>query len=37
MTACAFDRLGVRGVTAGCFADNVPSVRLLERPGMHRE
>lgn len=33
----AFDRLGVRRVTAGCFAGNVASVRLLERIGMRRE
>lgn len=33
----AFDSLGVRRVTAGLFADNLPSVRLLERLGMRRE
>ena len=33
----AFASLGVRRVTAGVFADNVPSWRLLERLGMRRE
>ncbi|TDC61206.1 N-acetyltransferase [Micromonospora sp. KC207] len=37
MVAHAFDRLGVRRITAGCFADNLPSVRILEKVGMHRE
>ncbi|GII80580.1 N-acetyltransferase [Sphaerisporangium rufum] len=37
MVAYAFDRLGVRRITAGCFADNLPSVRLLEKVGMRRE
>jgi RimJ/RimL family protein N-acetyltransferase len=37
MVAHAFDRLAVRRITAGCFADNLPSVRLLERVGMRRE
>jgi len=32
-----FEDLGVRRVTAGCFADNVPSWRLMERVGMRRE
>ena len=32
-----FDGLGVRRVTAGCFADNEPSWRLMERLGMRRE
>ncbi len=32
-----FDGLGVRRVTAGCFADNEPSWRLMERVGMRRE
>lgn len=32
-----FDDLGVRRVTAGCFADNHPSWRLMERLGMRRE
>lgn len=35
--AHAFDRLGVRRVTAGCFADNLASVRILEKVGMRRE
>ncbi|OZV81588.1 GNAT family N-acetyltransferase [Micromonospora echinospora] len=37
MVAHAFERLGVRRITAGCFADNLPSVRLLEKVGMRRE
>ncbi|MGN9908966.1 GNAT family N-acetyltransferase [Phytohabitans sp. LJ34] len=37
MVAHAFDRLGVRRITAGCFADNLPSVRILEKVGMRRE
>ena len=37
MVAHAFDRLGVRRITAGCFADNLASVRLLEKVGMRRE
>lgn len=32
-----FDALGLRRVTAGCFADNEPSWRLMERLGMRRE
>lgn len=32
-----FDRLGLRRVHAGCFADNVASWRLMERIGMRRE
>lgn len=32
-----FDELDVRRVTAGCFADNEPSWRLMERVGMRRE
>lgn len=32
-----FDGLGLRRVTAGCFADNEPSWRLMERIGMRRE
>ena len=32
-----FDVLGLRRVTALCFADNVPSWRLMERLGMRRE
>jgi RimJ/RimL family protein N-acetyltransferase len=37
VVADAFGRLGVRRITAGCFADNLPSVRLLEKIGMRRE
>ena len=37
MVAHAFDRLGVRRITAGCFADNIASVRILEKVGMRRE
>lgn len=37
MVAHAFDDLGVRRITAGCFADNAASVRVLERLGMRRE
>ena len=33
----AFTTLGVRRVTAGCFADNHASVRILEKMGMRRE
>ena len=33
----AFDELGVRRVTAGCFADNVASWRVMEKLGMRRE
>jgi RimJ/RimL family protein N-acetyltransferase len=32
-----FEDLGLRRVTALCFADNVPSWRLMERVGMRRE
>ena len=32
-----FDGLGLRRVTAQCFADNVASWRLMERIGMRRE
>ena len=32
-----FEDLGVRRVIAQCFADNVPSWRLMERVGMRRE
>jgi RimJ/RimL family protein N-acetyltransferase len=32
-----FDELGLRRVQAGCFADNEPSWRLMERVGMRRE
>ena len=37
MVAHAFERLGVRRITAGCFADNLASVRILETVGMRRE
>lgn len=37
MVAHAFDRLGIRRITAGCFADNLASVRILEKVGMRRE
>ena len=33
----AFGELGVRRITAGCFADNLASVRILEKLGMRRE
>jgi RimJ/RimL family protein N-acetyltransferase len=33
----SFDDLGLRRVTALCFADNEPSWRLMERVGMRRE
>ncbi len=32
-----FEDLGLRRVTALCFADNVPSWRIMERLGMRRE
>lgn len=32
-----FDGLGLRRVTAVCFADNLPSWRVMERLGMRRE
>jgi RimJ/RimL family protein N-acetyltransferase len=32
-----FEDLGLRRVTANCFADNVSSWRLMERVGMRRE
>jgi RimJ/RimL family protein N-acetyltransferase len=35
--ATAFTELGVRRITAGCFADNLASVRILEGLGMRRE
>lgn len=35
--AACFEQLGVRRVTAECFADNVSSWRLMERVGMRRE
>ena len=33
----SFRSLGVRRITAGCFADNAASVRILEKLGMRRE
>jgi RimJ/RimL family protein N-acetyltransferase len=37
VVAHAFDRLGIRRITAGCFADNLASARILEKVGMRRE
>ncbi len=37
VVAHAFDQLGVRRITAGCFADNLASARILEKVGMRRE
>lgn len=37
MVTYAFEQLGVRRITASCFADNHASVRLLEKLGMRRE
>ena len=37
MLIAAFDHLGLRRVTAGCFADNSASARVLEKAGMRRE
>lgn len=37
LLAAAFGPLGVRRVTAYCYADNVASVRVLEKVGMRRE
>ena len=37
MIDLCFGPLGLRRVTAGCFADNEPSWRLMERLGMRRE
>ncbi len=37
VVAAAFEELGVRRITAGCFAGNHASVRLLEGLGMRRE
>ena len=33
----AFGELGLHRVTAGCFADNVASWRVMEKAGMRRE
>ena len=37
VVAMTFEELGVRRITAGCFADNHASVRILEKTGMRRE
>lgn len=37
VVAHAFETLGIRRITAGCFADNQVSVRILEGLGMRRE
>ncbi len=37
LLAAAFKGLGLRRVTAGCYADNLASVRVLEKAGMRRE
>jgi RimJ/RimL family protein N-acetyltransferase len=37
MLDLAFGELGLHRVTAGCFADNVASWRVMERLGMRRE
>jgi RimJ/RimL family protein N-acetyltransferase len=37
MLDLAFGELGLRRVTAGCFADNVGSWRVMEKVGMRRE
>jgi RimJ/RimL family protein N-acetyltransferase len=37
MVAVAFEELGIHRLTAGCFADNLASVRILEKAGMRRE
>lgn len=37
MVTHSFAQLGVRRITAGCYADNLASVRLLEKIGMRRE
>lgn len=37
LLVAAFADLGVRRVTAGCYADNVASARVLEKIGMRRE
>ena len=37
LLAAAFEGLGLRRVTAGCYADNLASVRVLEKAGMRRE
>ena len=37
MMRCCFEDLGLRRVTAYCYADNAASWRLMERVGMRRE
>ena len=37
MIRICFEELGLRRLTAECFADNEPSWRLMERVGMRRE
>ncbi|MGL5928138.1 MAG: GNAT family N-acetyltransferase [Dermatophilaceae bacterium] len=37
LLAVAFEDLGLHRVTAGCFADNVASWRVMEKLGMRRE
>lgn len=37
LLSIAFDDLGLYRVTAGCFADNIPSWRAMEWLGMRRE
>ena len=37
LLSLAFDDLGLHRVTAGCFADNVASWRVMEKAGMRRE
>ena len=37
LLTAAFDRLGLRRVSAGCNADNPASARVLEKAGMRRE
>ena len=36
LVSAAFDHLGIRRVTAGCYADNVASARVLEKVWMRR-
>ncbi|MGL5865697.1 MAG: GNAT family N-acetyltransferase [Dermatophilaceae bacterium] len=37
LLAVAFEEVGLHRVTAGCFADNVASWRVMEKLGMRRE
>lgn len=37
LLTAAFDQLGLRRVTAGCYADNAASARVLEKAGMRCE